>query len=192
MDWNDSGSRLAEFVKEASAQKKEESPKSTALTVSKAGLDQEAVDILNQLVEEKSPERSKDLTYKFSENQNKKTTLRLNKLNEILDKLTDQAMERIIRRPDEMSNQELLQAIKVIRDVADKDQKQILGGTELPSQFIQINQQNNDISLGEAGEGLSRESKDRVKNAVSQIFAALSGQDEPSEDVVGAEISEET
>lgn len=165
------------------------------LTINAAMLDQEAAELLNQLVEEKLPEKSKDLTYKFNENQNKKTTLRLSKLNDILDKLTDQAMERISKRPDEMSNQELLQAIKVIRDVADKDQKQILGGAELPSQFIQINQQNNDISLGEAGESLSRESKDRVKNAVSQIFAALSGQDGQTdgqaEDVIDAEISEE-
>lgn len=143
---------------------------SNEVILNKKDLDNESLEIINQLIAEKDVSKTKDLTYLFNANQNKKTMIRVNKLNELLDIIADQTMARFSRRPDEISNQELLQGLKIVQDVVERGQRQVTEAVDAP--LIQINQQNNEINLGDSG-NLSSESKERVKQAVLAILAGI-------------------
>ena len=60
--------------------------------------------ILNQIITETDENKTRDLTHLFNANQNKKTMVRVNKLSNLLDTITDQALARFTARPDEISN----------------------------------------------------------------------------------------
>ena len=134
-------------------------------------LNKEALQIIDKVIIEQDPAKTKDLTYLFNANQNKKAMIRVNKLGELLDTMADQALTRFTKKPDEISNQELLQGMKVVQDIIDKGQKQISGVSEVP--LIQINQQNNELNIGDGQTALSKESRDKVKNAVMSLLANI-------------------
>ena len=134
-------------------------------------LNKEALQIIDKVIIEQDPAKTKDLTYLFNANQNKKAMIRVNKLGELLDTMADQALTRFTKKPDEISNQELLQGMKVVQDIIDKGQKQISGVSEVP--LIQINQQNNELYIGDGQTALSKESRDKVKNAVMSLLANI-------------------
>lgn len=135
-------------------------------------LKKESLEILNQIITSTDSAKTKDLTCLFNENQNKKTMLRINKMNDLLDVITDQAMTRFTAKPDEISNKELLDSMKVVSELIDKGSKQI-NNVETP--LIQINQQNNEVNLGDGTVkgGLSRDSRERVKNTVADLLSSL-------------------
>ena len=150
------------------------SSNSTALTpINAEDLNKESFDLINQIIAESDIEKTKDLTYLFNINQNKKTMIRVDKLSGLQDNLVDQLVRRISERPDEISNKELMDGLKIIQDIIERGQKQVAGVTETP--LIQINQQNNEVNIGDqAAAGLTRESRDKVKNAVNALLASLS------------------
>ena len=150
------------------------SSNSTALTTINAeDLNKESFDLINQIIAESDIEKTKDLTYLFNINQNKKTMIRVDKLSGLQDNLVDQLVRRISERPDEISNKELMDGLKIVQDIIERGQKQVAGVTETP--LIQINQQNNEVNIGDqAAAGLTRESRDKVKNAVNALLASLS------------------
>lgn len=160
-------------------------------------LKKESLDILNQIITSTDANKTKDLTCLFNENQNKKTMLRMNKMSDLLDVITDQAMTRFTARPDEISNKELLDSMKVVSDLIEKGNKQINTQAEAP--LIQINQQNNEVNMGDTKGGLNRESRERVKNTVNDLLASLgltgmpnaNKQPEPiAEDIIDIEVED--
>lgn len=152
--------------------KQENTTTETALTVNSADLSKEALEIINGIISEKDTAKANQLIELFNNNQNKKTIVRVNKLNDLLDKITDQTIERFEKKPDEISNQEILQALKIIQELAEKNQKQLTEKSAADRPLIQINQQNNELNLG-GTDGLSKESRDRVKQAVAAILAGI-------------------
>lgn len=161
------------------------------------GLREESRKILAQLISEDDQTKAKDLTYLFNQNQNKKTAVRVNKLNDLLDVIADQAMVRFLTHPDEISNKELLDSLKVIQDLILNGQKQVSEPLETPAPLIQFNQQNNEVNIeGKLQTSLSRESRDKVKLAVEALLKGLgpSGPTqilESDEIIVDEEINEE-
>ena len=158
---------------ENSASEDTTSSNSTALTVVNAeDLNKESLELINQIIAESDIEKTKDLTYLFNINQNKKTMIRIDKLSGLQDDLVQQFARRISERPDEISNKELMDGIKIVQDIIERGQKQVAGVTETP--LIQINQQNNEVNIGDsATAGLSRESRDKVKSAVTALLGNL-------------------
>ncbi len=144
-----------------------------ALTIVNADdLNRESLELINQLIAEQDIERTKDLTHLFNINQNKKTMIRIDKLSGLQDNLVDQFVKRIAERPDQISTKELMDGLKIVQDIIERGQKQVAGVTETP--LIQINQQNNEVNIGDsATAGLSRESRDKVKNAVNALLSSL-------------------
>ena len=59
----------------------------------------------------------------FNISQSKKNALRTIKLNGLLDKIEDQAVERFEKRPDQISNKELLDYMQVVSTQIDRSQK---------------------------------------------------------------------
>lgn len=148
-------------------------PSSTALTIVNAeDLNQESLALINQIIAESDIEKTKDLTHLFNINQNKKTMIRIDKLSGLQDHLVDQFARRIAERPDEISNKELMDGIRIVQDIIERGQKQVEGVTQTP--LIQFNQQNNSVNLGDSSAQLSKESRDRVKNAVLSLLSGLS------------------
>ena len=148
-------------------------PSSTALTIVNADdLNQESLALINQIIAESDIEKTKDLTHLFNINQNKKTMIRIDKLSGLQDHLVDQFARRIAERPDEISNKELMDGIRIVQDIIERGQKQVEGVNQTP--LIQFNQQNNSVNIGENGQQLNKESRDRVKNAVLSLLSGLS------------------
>lgn len=159
-----------------------------ALTVGNK-LDAEALEIINKIVVEQNPNKTKDLTYLFNQNQTKKTMIRVNKLNELMDLVTDQAIDRFKDRPDNISNAELLQAMKVVQDTIERGQKQITGVNEQP--LIQINQQTNKVNLS-GPENMPKESRDRIRGAVMDFLGQLAPTIKDSTDTTVIDVSAES
>lgn len=148
-------------------------PSSIALTIVNADdLNQESLSLINQIIAESDIEKTKDLTHLFNINQNKKTMIRIDKLSGLQDHLVDQFARRIAERPDEISNKELMDGIRIVQDIIERGQKQVEGVNQTP--LIQFNQQNNSVNLGDSSTQLNKESRDRVKNAVLSLLSGLS------------------
>ena len=150
-----------------------------ALVVSTDILNQEAVDLINQIIVESDTTKAKDLTTLFNVNQNKKALIRTSKLSELYDILTEQALIRFRNKPDEISNQELLAFLKVLQDLLERSQKQATGTEEKP--LITINSQTNNI-----GDGLpkTKESRDKISSVIVDILKNLNSE----KDVVDADV----
>ena len=135
-------------------------------------LNKESLALISKIVEETSIEKTKDLTHLFNVNQNKKTMIRLNKLSDLMDVITDQGVTRFSTRPDEISNQDLMSSLKIVQDLIERGTKQTSGVQETP--LIQINQQTNEVNVNtDSGQNLGRDSRERVKNAVNTLLAGL-------------------
>jgi hypothetical protein len=134
-------------------------------------LNEESKAIIEQLIIETDEQKARDLTQLFNANQNKKTMVRVNKLSDLLDTITDQALVRFTARPDEISNKELFDGLKTVQDLIERGQKQVSGAGETP--LIQINQQTNEVNVGNPSSSLNRDSRERVKAAVLGILDSL-------------------
>lgn len=145
-------------------------------------LNEESLALINQIIAETDIDKAKDLTYLFNVNQNKKTMIRVNKLSDLLDTITDQALARFTSRPDEISNKELFDGLKVVQDLIERGQKQVSGAGEMP--LIQFNQQTNEVNIGSSPSTLSRDSRERVKSAVLGLLNNLAAQPSNTEETI--------
>lgn len=134
-------------------------------------LSDESRALIEQIIVEKDEQKVRDLTQLFNANQNKKTMARVDKLSNLLDTITDQALVRFTSRPDEISNKELFDGLKIVQDLIERGQKQVSGPTETP--LIQVNQQTNEVNIGSAGSNLNRDSRERVKSAVMSLLSSI-------------------
>ena len=140
--------------------------------IGKHSLNEESKTLLSQIIAESDEQKVRDLTHLFNANQNKKTMARVNKLSDLLDTITDQALERFTARPDEISNKELFDGLKIVQDLIERGQKQVSGVGETP--LIQINQQNNEVNVGNTiASTLNRDSRERVKAAVLGLLDSI-------------------
>jgi hypothetical protein len=135
-------------------------------------LNDEAKFLIEQIIAEKDNQKTRDLTQLFNANQNKKTMVRVNKLSDLLDTITEQALTRFTSRPDEISNKELFDGLKIVQDLIERGQKQVSGTAETP--LIQVNQQTNEVNIGNNVSGLNRDSRERVKSAVMSLLSSIS------------------
>lgn len=161
----------------------------TGLIENLPNLNEESQALIAQIIAETDEQKARDLTQLFNANQNKKTMVRVNKLSDLLDTITDQALTRFTTRPDEISNKELFDGLKIVQDLIERGQKQVSGAGETP--LIQINQQNNEVNVGNSvGSTLNRESRERVKSAVLGFLNTLNTQQvqttdpEDSDDII--------
>jgi len=162
---------IEDEVKLDGAEDETASSENTALIeLDTSGLNQESLEIINRIIAEQDVEKTKDLTYLFNINQNKKTMVRVDKLSSLQDVLIDEYTRRLKERPDEISNQEMLQSIKTIHDLIERGTKQVNEVNEQP--LITVNQQNNTINVGNPND-LNRESRKKVSEAVQSILDSL-------------------
>lgn len=163
----------------------------TAITpISSKNLNEESRAIIEQIIAEKDEQKVRDLTQLFNTNQNKKTMARVDKLSELLDTITDQALVRFTNRPDEISNKELFDGLKVVQDLIERGQRQVSGAGETP--LIQVNQQTNEVNIGGSASNLNRDSRERVKAAVATLLDSITKNRVEEPIVVEAEFEDKT
>ena len=112
----------------------------------------------------------------FNFAQTKNNALRAIKYTKLREKLDDQIIERVDKRPDQMSNKDLMDLVQLVSNQMDKNTSS--GPDKIISKpVIQI--QKNDINLDS---GLDRDSKEKVMDFVSNFLkqAALKSE-EPKE-----------
>lgn len=123
--------------------------------------------LLQNLIEEDNPEKIEAIVELFNSNQKKKTALRIDKVSNLLDTTLDTLQNRFENRSQEITTKEYLDAIKVLQDSIEKNQKSINDKPEAP--LIQFNTQNNELNLNQYS-NLDIESRNRIYNVVLQLL----------------------
>lgn len=144
-------------------------------------LNEESAALIEQIISVTDEQKARDLTQLFNANQNKKTMVRVDKLSNLLDSITNQALVRFTERPDEISNKELFDGLKIVQDLIERGQKQVSGAGETP--LIQFNQQNNEVNVGGNIGNLSRDSRERVKSAVMSLLTSINNATSEESDI---------
>lgn len=148
--------------------------KTPALTVPEKELrnkvDQQSLSIVNEIVNIEDPKELDSYLEKFNQNMSKKNLLRILKMNELSDKVVDEAIDRIENHPDELTHQELINYIKVSQEAINTKKNEV--STLTP---ITLNQQNNNINVNvdsrdEDNIRVDRRSKERIIDAVSKLL----------------------
>lgn len=130
-------------------------------------LEDAEIDIVAKIIEAPTRDELQKQFDLFNMNQSKKNALRIVKLNTLLDKVQDQAIERFEKRPDQVSNRELLDYMNVVSGQIDRAQKQVDTLSMTPT--IQVTQQKNEVNIN-VNPGLDRDSKERVMDAISALL----------------------
>lgn len=125
----------------------------------------------------------------FNMNQSKKNALRIIKLNSLLDKVEDQAIKRFEKRPDQISNKELLEYMQVVAGQIDRSQKFIDTLSTKPM-ITQTEAKNTEVNIN-IGTSLNRDSKEKVIDAIQALLRQINDQESmSSENAIDAEFSD--
>ena len=131
-------------------------------------LDIKTHQIAQEILDEENIDRVKDLTNLFNLNAQKRNVMRVIKMNDLLDKVTDQVIERFEKRPENFSNDDLIKYMQVTENAIDRANKHLNLVEETPQiQLMQNNQVNINIDSD-----MDRESRERVLNAVRSILSS--------------------
>ena len=132
-------------------------------------LEEETKELVTKLVQSNDVKEVSDLTKLFNLNQVKKNALRIDKLNALLDLVHDQAIQRVEKRPDAISNKELLEYMQIVQNSIEKSQKVVNSVDETP--IVQINHQTNVFNVDNNQTiTLDRDSRERILEAVRQYM----------------------
>ena len=133
-----------------------------------APLDATITDIVNKVVEESDIAKTKDLVSLFNWNISKKNVMRIQKLNSLFDNVTDQMAKRFETKPDQFSNDDLLNYMKAVQGAIDSSNKILDAVEEPPPQIIHNNTQINVNVIDK----FDRESRARILAAVQATLKA--------------------
>jgi hypothetical protein len=125
--------------------------------------------IVDSIMKSDNPEDIKQLISGFNLNQSKKSVLRILKLNNLLDLVTEETLKRYQKHPDEISNKELIDCMTVVSAQIEQSQKTVNGVIDKPA--IQINQQKTEYNVNVVPT-LTKDQRENVIDVVTQIIAA--------------------
>ena len=154
-------------------------------------LDKKEQEIVSEIIKAETKDQLTAQFDLFNMNQSKKNALRLIKLNTLRDKVTDQAIDRMTKRPDMVSNRELLDYMNVVSNEIDRAQKQVDSLKDQPAISLkQSNKTEVNITVGQ----VDHEGKEKVIDAISALIKQLNSapSSEPVADVIDTEISQES
>ena len=121
-------------------------------------LDETVTDIVSQVVKEDDVDKTKDLISLFNWNMTKKNVVRVQKLNSLFDNVTEQMIRRFELKPDQFSNDDLLNYMKTIQGVITTSNKSM---EEIETPAPSIVQNNTQINVN-IENTLSRESRESL------------------------------
>lgn len=125
-------------------------------------------ELVDKLIEEDDIEKSKEYLDIFGVYNAKRNVARINKLNDLQDKINEQASKRLELRPDEMSDKDLISYMNAVQSQIEKSNQFVKQIVEQPT--IQINQQNVSVNVeNSATPELSKESRDRILKFIQEV-----------------------
>lgn len=136
-------------------------------------IDEQTTQLAQQIMDETDVDKVKDLTQLFNLNAQKRNVARVLKMTNLLDQVTDQVLTRFERTPDNFSNEDLIKFMQVTENSIEKANKNLSQVEQTPA--IQY-QQNNQVNIT-IGDGLNRESRQKVTDAVQSILSKLGNGD---------------
>lgn len=145
--------------------KEDNSLNETSLDTTKINSDNK--ELTQQLLDCKDLDKVKELTALFNLNAQKKSAVRILKMNNLLDKVTNEIIERFDNRSQTFTNDDLLKYMQVVENSIDKSSKTLGMVEDTPA--IQY-QQNNQVNIQVNEPGLNRDSRQKVLDAVNQIL----------------------
>lgn len=137
--------------------------------LSVTSLDGKTKDIAQQILDTDDVDKVKDLTALFNLNIQKRNVMRVVKMNELLDNVTDKVAERFEKTPDNFTNDDLLKYMQATENSIEKANKNLNLVEETPA--IQL-QQNNQVNIN-IGTSLDREGRAKVTDAVQAILKRI-------------------
>lgn len=143
----------------------------------KITLNTDLQDIEKYIVEEENLDDLNDIVKLFNISLKKKDLVRNSKLSEVQDKIVEQITTRVLERPDNFSNEDLLKYYKTIQDTLSRSDKSFEG---MKAPTIQLNQQ---INIDNQGE-FNRESRKKIIDTVNQILSAAKENSQDLRDVI--------
>ena len=134
-------------------------------------LDVSTNNLINAIIAEESPAKLKDMTHLFRVHMAKKNIIRLIKYYDMIDLVNSQTLQRLEKRPDEISNKDLLSFMTALLTSVEKASNALdaLDGT---TSSLIINQQQNEVNINLGG-NLNRESKERVVDAIKSLMSLI-------------------
>lgn len=152
-------------------------------------LDTKIQGLVDDIMEEQDPSKTRDLVDLFNWNMSKKNIARIQKLNNLYDSITDQMVERVEKRADQFSNGDLLDYVKTIQGAIDINTKNLSQVQEPP---LILQQNNTQINVNVA-DTFNREAKARILAAVKATLeqAKQSVIEVPVENIDNASSEEE-
>ena len=138
-------------------------------------LDRKTQDIAQEILDTDDVDKVKSLTALFNLHAQKRNVIRVMKMNQLLDNVTDKVMERFEKTPDNFSNDDLIKYMQVTENAIDKANKNLNLVSATPA--IQM-QQNNQVNINR-GSTLDRDSRARVTSVVEDILAKMKSQNVP-------------
>lgn len=143
-------------------------------------LDIKNKEIAQKILDTETLDEVKDLTAVFNLNNQKRNVLRILKMNNLLDDVTNQIIERFEKNPHNFSNEDLLRYMQVTENAIDRANKNLNMVEDTPPiQMMQNNQVNININ-----QGLDRESRMRVTETVQEILKRLSSNNVDNESII--------
>ena len=132
----------------------------------------EIKDITNKALAENDVNKTNELIALFNWNMSKKNLARVMKLDSLFDSITDQIALRVENKPDQFSNDELLNYMKSVQNAIDASSK-VVAHIEEPPAVITNNTQIN-VNVGDS---FSRESRERILAAIQATLQAAQSTD---------------
>lgn len=129
-------------------------------------LEKETTTVINNIVKSESTEELKSYVDMFKLNIAKKNAVRIAKYQNLLDAVVDQGLARAEKHPDEFTNKEIIDYIKVMQEQINTSKDAIEHIEDQP--LVQINNQKNEVNIN-LDSGLSRESKTKVIDAIRAL-----------------------
>lgn len=156
-------------------------------TIEQLPLDKQEQEIVEKILLAPTQKELQEQFDLFNIAQSKKNALRIIKLNNLLDKVEDQAIERFENRPSQVSNKELLDYMQVVSNQLDRSQKYIDSLKTTP--MINVKNQKNEVNIN-LGTELNSDSKERVIDAINNLLKQLNKAEEP--EIIDVQPEEET
>lgn len=149
-----------------------------------SGDDNEA--LKKSLIESEDVGEINQIIARFNTNIRKKETIRTSLFSELQDKVALQVKQRLEEHADEFSNKDLLGYMTALQQIIDKQMAQTVD-RDMSVPQIAIQQNNIQVGAVEAKE-LSKDSRDRIKEAIDAVLNAQQSTYNP--EVIDARMAE--
>lgn len=129
-------------------------------------IDNKSKEVARKILEEDDIDKVKDLTALFNLNAQKRNVMRVIKMNDLLDKVTNQISDRFEKYPDNFTNDELLKYMQVTEAAIDRANKNLNLIEDTPQIAMQ---QNNQVNINMTY-GIDEEGRGKVLDIINSVL----------------------